>query len=148
MDFETEAASERTSIRKRTRARELALQSLYMLDQRGTDVADEVDAFIDDSDADPDVRGYARKLVVGVRHNREEIDRHVAGVAENWDLYRMAVVDRNVLRIGCYEIAFQPDIPPKVAINEAIDLAKRFSTVESGSFVNGILDKIKQQLGQ
>ena len=148
MDFETEVAGKRVSVRRRTRARELALQALYMLDQRGVEVADYIDDFIGNADHDANVRDYATKLVVGIRRNREEVDGRISAVAENWDLYRMAVVDRNILRVACFEMLHLDDIPPKVAINEAIDLAKKYSTEESGSFVNGILDKIKQEIGR
>ena len=148
MDFESEVMGGRPPIRRRTRARELALQALYLLDQRGVEVADEIDNFIARGDPEPDVRDYATEVVVGVSRQREQIDRQIAQAAENWDLHRMAVVDRNVLRLACFEILFLDDIPAKVSINEAVDLAKKFSTEESGSFVNGILDKIKQQHGK
>ncbi len=148
MDFETEVTGKRAPVRRRTRARELALQALYMLDQRGAEVADYIDDFIGNADHDANVRDYATKLIVGIRRNREEVDGRISTVAENWDLYRMAVIDRNILRVACFEMLHLDDIPPKVAINEAIDLAKKYSTEESGSFVNGILDKIKQEIGR
>ena len=91
---------------------------------------------------------FARDLIRGVIDNAPAVDAKIVEVAENWDIHRMAVVDRNVLRIATHELLFMPDIPPKVSINEAIDLAKKFSTAESGSFVNGILDKIRQQCGK
>ena len=119
-----------------------------MLDQRGAEVADYIDDFIGNADHDANVRDYATKLIVGIRRNREEVDGRISTVAENWDLYRMAVIDRNILRVACFEMLHLDDIPPKVAINEAIDLAKKYSTEESGSFVNGILDKIKQEIGR
>ena len=148
MDFEADVSSSCVPVRKRTRARELALQMLYVLDQRGADFADQIDGLIDRGDPDVQVRIFARGVVKGAIENRERIDKQITDVAENWDLHRMAVVDRNVLRLACYEILFLDDIPPKVSINEAIELAKKFSTIESGSFVNGILDKINQQLGR
>jgi N utilization substance protein B len=78
--------------------------------------------------------------------NRAAIDKHIIKHAQNWDLHRMAVVDRNVLRLAIYEMLFRDDIPPVVSINEAVDVAKKFSTHDSGKFVNGILDKVKSQL--
>jgi len=135
---------QRSLLRKRTRARELALQFLYLLDQRGSEVLPELDAFVLEGDGDPNVQRFARDLVRGVVANLPEIDSTIIGVAENWDIHRMAVVDRNVLRLACYELMYEPDIPPKVSINEAIDLAKKYSTAESGAFVNGILDKIRK----
>ncbi len=138
-------------MRVRTRARELALQFLYMLDIQGADYRPQLDPFLaDELDGKPsaeDVREYARRLVDGVAANREAIDRLLAVAAQNWDLARMAVIDRNVLRLGCYEMLHEPDVPTKVAINESIELSKRFSTEQSGAFVNGILDRIRKDRG-
>ena len=89
-------------------------------------------------------RRYACSLVLGVLAERRELDRLIADVAENWRLGRMAIVDRNILRLGAWELAYNPDIPEKVAIDEAIELAKRFGSKESGAFVNGILDQVRQ----
>ena len=131
--------------RKRTRGRELALQFLYQWDQRGDEVIESLTSFVLDGDHDPSVQRFARDLVRGVIENLAGIDQKIIEVAENWDIHRMAVVDRNVLRLATYELAYLTDIPPKVSINEAIDLAKKFSTAESGAFVNGILDKIRKK---
>ncbi|HUS58835.1 MAG TPA: transcription antitermination factor NusB [Planctomycetota bacterium] len=131
--------------RKRTRGRELALQFLYLWDQRGPEVLDSLTQFVIQGDVDPSVQRFARDLVRGVVDNLPGIDQKIIEVAENWDIHRMAVVDRNVLRLGTFELAYLTDIPPKVSINEAIDLAKKFSTAESGAFVNGILDKIRKK---
>jgi transcription antitermination factor NusB len=87
----------------------------------------------------------SRELVDGVAQHLEEIDAKIASYAANWELERMAVVDRNVLRMGSFELLYRQDIPPKVSINEAVELAKKFSGLASGKFVNGILDKIKQE---
>ena len=89
-------------------------------------------------------RRYACSLVVGVLAERRELDRLIADAAENWRLGRMAIVDRNILRLGAWELAYNPDIPEKVAIDEAIELAKRFGSKESGAFVNGILDRVRK----
>ncbi len=132
-------------VRKRTRARELALQFLYQWDQRGGEALENLPSFIANGDPDPSVKRYARTLIQGVIDNVAAIDAKIIEVAENWDISRMAFVDRNVLRLATYELLYLPDIPPKVAINEAIDLAKKFSTADSGAFVNGILDKIRQK---
>jgi N utilization substance protein B len=91
-------------------------------------------------------RLFAEKLVQGVLERRDALDEQIKKYAQNWDLHRMAVVDRNVLRLAIYEMMHRDDIPPVVSINEAVDIAKRFSTEESGKFVNGILDKIKGDL--
>jgi transcription antitermination factor NusB len=136
-------------LRKRTRARELALQVLYQLDLLGVEVLAELDPLLarlqEPGETDPGVRRFAHDLIEGCWGHRGELDARIAAVAENWDIHRMAFVDRNVLRLATYELLFLDDVPPKVAINEAIDLAKRFSTADSGAFVNGILDRIRME---
>lgn len=92
------------------------------------------------------VRLFAEPLIRGTLENREKIDAEIVKYAKNWALHRMAVVDRNVLRLAIYEMWHRDDIPPVVSINEAVDIAKKFSTEDSGKFVNGILDKIKNDL--
>ena len=130
-------------MRKRSRARELALQCLYQLDLRGSEAEVGIDQFITVGDGDPAVREFARLLVQGCWEHRADVDEKIAAVAQNWHLNRMAAIDRNILRAATYELLFLPDVPAKVSINEAIDLAKKYSTAESGAFVNGILDKIR-----
>ena len=92
------------------------------------------------------IRTFAEPLIRGTLEKLTEIDGRIQQYAKNWDLSRMAVVDRNILRLAVYEMLYREDIPPVVSINEAVDIAKRFSTDESGRFVNGILDKIKGDL--
>ena len=92
------------------------------------------------------VRLFAEPLIRGTLEHRAAIDAIIVKHAQNWDLHRMAVVDRNVLRLAIYEMLHRDDIPPIVSINEAVDIVKKFSTEDSGKFVNGILDKIKGQL--
>ncbi|HEV8544059.1 MAG TPA: transcription antitermination factor NusB [Verrucomicrobiae bacterium] len=92
------------------------------------------------------IRLFADPLIRGTVEHLEEVDARIRHHAKNWDLNRMAVVDRNVLRLAIYEMLHRDDIPPIVSINEAVDIAKRFSTDESGRFVNGILDKVKGEL--
>ncbi len=89
---------------------------------------------------------FAEPLIRGTLAHRPEIDEKIKQYAQNWDLHRMAVVDRNVLRLAIYEMMHRTDIPPVVSINEAVDIAKKYSTDESGRFVNGILDKVKGDL--
>jgi len=91
-------------------------------------------------------RAFADSLVKGVLKNREAVDAHITKHSQNWDLHRMSVVDRNVLRLAIYEMFFCEEIPPVVSINEAVDIAKKYSTEESGKFVNGILDKVRGDL--
>ena len=92
------------------------------------------------------IRLFAEPLIRGTLQHRNAIDEQIKSHAKNWDLHRMAVVDRNVLRLAIYEMLHREDIPPVVSINEAVDIAKKFSPQDSGKFVNGILDKIKGEL--
>jgi transcription antitermination factor NusB len=91
-----------------------------------------------------EVKDFANALVLGVSKNRSAIDKILSAHATNWQLKRMAVIDRNILRFATYELLFSNDIPPKVSINEAIDIAKKFGDKDSGKFVNGILDNINK----
>jgi N utilization substance protein B len=139
-------------VRARTRARELALQFLFWLDVQGGDGREDLAEFLHEAlDGKPgaeEAKVYARRLVDGVMAHREEIDALLRETARNWDLVRMAIVDRNALRIGVYELLWEDEIPVKVAINEAIELGKRYSTEASGAFVNGILDRIRKDQGR
>jgi transcription antitermination protein NusB len=92
------------------------------------------------------LRLFAEPLIRGVIEHRNELDEHIKKYAVNWDLHRIAAVDRSILRLGIYEMLHREDIPPIVSINEAVDIAKKFSTQDSGKFVNGILDKVKSEL--
>lgn len=130
-------------MRKRTLARELALQLLYQLDLRGPEVLDEVEEFLARHTSDPEILAFARDLVFGCWERRPLLDRRIEEVAKNWQISRMAAIDRNVLRLAAYELLFRDDIPPLVTINEAIELAKKYSTKNSGPFVNGILDNLR-----
>ncbi|MBL8724495.1 MAG: transcription antitermination factor NusB [Planctomycetes bacterium] len=137
--------------RRRSRARELALQLLFQFDLRGADYAAELGTTgaalcQDAAEGDAEVATFAQRLVEGVLAERAAIDARLQQVARNWDLQRMANVDRNVLRLAMYELMHCADVPPKVAINEAIELAKKFSTANSGGFVNGILDRVRIDL--
>ncbi len=132
-------------MKKRTRARELALQFLYQLDLRGGDFLAEAKAFLHGQESDKSTRDFALHLVRGTAEHLDSINDLIAEVAQNWDIDRMAVIDRNVLRMATFELLFCKDIPPKVSINEAIELGKRYSTQNSGGFINGVLDKIKDR---
>ena len=131
-------------MRKRTQARELALQLLYQIDLRGDEVRADLDRALEEpTSADAEVRAFARDLLDGYRQRAADIDRTIEEVARNWQLKRMAAIDRNILRLATYELLYRDDIPPLVTINEAIELAKKYSTRNSGPFVNGILDNIR-----
>lgn len=129
-------------MRKRTQARELALQILYKqdLDPEATDTL--LSSFWETNTVPTEVREYTERLIKGTLLHREEVDSVISKYTEHWELPRMAVVDRNILRFSTYELLYLEDIPPKVVINEAVNIAKKFSQEESGKFVNGILDKI------
>ncbi len=132
-------------MRKRTKAREYALQILYAVDITRDDPTDCVERFWEgNEESSGEVRKFAASLVLGVSDNKKEIDRMIARYATNWQLDRMAVIDRNVLRFATYELLYAKDIPPKVSINEAINIAKKFGGPDSGKFVNGVLDKINK----
>ncbi len=137
-------------MRKRTKARQLSLQLLYQMDVTNDFSRESVDNFWlgQEERESSEVKQFTLELINGVQEHRQIIDRKITQFAENWELKRMAVVDRNILRQACYELLFRPDIPPKVSINEAINLAKRFSGEEAGKFVNGILDKIRVDIGK
>ena len=129
-------------MRNRTKSREYALQMLYQFDIRRGDPAELVIAFWQEAEAPEEVRAFANQLFLGTTGRLAELDALIAARADNWDMKRMAVVDRNILRLGCYELLHGEDAPPKVCINEAIELAKRYGDTESGKFINGILDAI------
>jgi len=131
-----------SKMKRRSRARELALQALYQVDLTRDDDRKKIDAFLDDQELEEEPREFARTLVHGTLDNQAEIDAMISEVTQNWAISRMAVIDRNVLRLAAHELLHREDIPPKVSINEAIEIGKRFSTTNSGAFINGILDKI------
>ncbi len=133
-------------MRKRTVSREFALQILYQVDiTRDTPEAALENFWSSRSQEaiEAELKEFTSKLVKGVVTNIDNIDKKISEYAANWQLKRMAVGDRNIMRMGCFEILYCDDIPSKVSINEAVDLAKKFSGVEAGKFVNAILDKLK-----
>jgi N utilization substance protein B len=130
-------------MRKRTKARECALQILYSIDLTKDSPEERMEVFwkhIEEDDVE--IRKFANSLVRCVIENRKAIDAIISKHATNWRIGRMAVIDRNILRFATCELMFMDDIPPKVSINEAIDIAKRYGDKDSGKFVNGILDNI------
>lgn len=132
-------------MRKRTQSRELAVKFLYQVDITGERGLDQLDFFWQNQEeVDSTVRGFAEVLIKGALANRDALDKKIDGFADNWELNRMAVVDRNILRLAAFELLFLEDIPPKVTINEAVEIAKRYGDVNSGRFINGILDKINK----
>jgi N utilization substance protein B len=128
---------------RRSRAREVALQLLFQRDLNPRGEAGQRERFARDRLREPTLQKFCLNLVEGVHAHLQEIDSRLGQVAENWRLPRMAAVDRNILRMGTYEMIFTPETPPAAAMDEAIELARRFGTADSPRFVNGVLDKLK-----
>ncbi len=130
---------------RRSRAREVALQLLFQRDLNPRSEQLQLERFAKDRLREPALQKFCMSLVDGVHAHLQEIDTRLSAVAENWRLPRMAVVDRNILRMGTYELLFTPATPAAAAMDEAIELARRFGTLDSPRFVNGVLDKLKPQ---
>ncbi|RIK75177.1 MAG: transcription antitermination factor NusB [Planctomycetota bacterium] len=126
---------------RRSRAREIALQALFQEDLNPQNSLENLGAFLALRLRDDQSREFAKQLVLGVKRNQEELDALLQSKAEHWSISRMAATDRNLLRLGAYEIRYA-DTPDRVAINEAVELAKRYGTAQSSQFINGILDKL------
>ncbi len=134
---------------KRRKSREYALQMLFQIDFTEKKISNEnFHHFWADKEADKDIRQFTEELVKGTLIHIDEIDRMIERVTENWALKRMASVDRTILRFAVYEILYRKDIPAAVTINEAIEIAKKFSSSESAFFLNGILDRIAKEAGK
>ena len=131
---------------QRRKAREIALQVLYEIDVLNIDVNEAVRLFWNNFDAPEESRNFSTLLIEGTWDKRDQIDILISSCSENWSLARMSRVDRNILRMAVYELLHCPDIPPKVTLNEAIDLGKLYGSENSGSFINGILDAIYLKL--
>ena len=130
----------------RSRAREVALQLLFQRDHNPGVEATAIERFVQDRLADPTLQTFCRTLFDGVVGHAAEIDERLTQAAENWRLPRMAGVDRNVLRLGAFELLFSSETPAGVTLNEAIELARRFGSADSPGFVNGVLDQIRRSL--
>ena len=136
----------------RRQARELALQFLYQFDSlkesssNSEDIEELLSLFWDENDipCDDETKEFSSTLVMGSCSNLPRIDEILTSHSDHWRLKRMPTIDRNILRIAIYELLYLSNIPPPVTINEAVELGKRFGTEESGAFINGILDKIKE----
>jgi N utilization substance protein B len=135
----------------RRTARERALQALYQLEMTPGSINDALEsawAAAEEARKEPEAVKFARELVEGVMDHRAEIDRLIEQHSHNWRLDRMGRIDRNVLRLGVFELKYRPDIPKKVSLNEAVELGKNFGTEESSAFVNGLLDRVAAALGK
>ncbi len=135
-------------MRGRRKAREIALQVLYSLNFVDIDAQDALDLFWGNFTAPQSAKDFAVFLVQGTYEHKEELDKLIAGCSDNWSLGRMSRVDINILRLAVFEFLYCDDIPPKVTLNEAVDLGKTFGSENSGSFINGILDALNLKLNK
>ena len=131
-------------MKRRSRAREVALQLLFQFDNNVKTTPAAVVPFAAQRLREPALVKFCMALYEGVSQNVKDIDARLAKAAENWRVARMTAVDRNILRIGAYELLFQADTPPAVAMDEAVELARRFGTADSSAFVNGVLDRLRR----
>jgi len=132
----------------RRKAREIAMQALFFIDMAKTNDKENIKLFCDTYTPPKKVLPFFYKLIEGVISQKSEIDSIIDRFSNNWKINRMSCVDRNIIRIAVYELLFCDDIPSKVSINEAIDIGKRYSTDDSGAFINGVLDAICNKLKQ
>src|SRR5579885_3661168 len=130
--------------RSRRKAREAALQTLYEIEVGKASPETSMANTLEAAALDPELSDYAVRLTAGVREHERELDEKISSLVVGYDYNRLAAIDRNLLRIAGYELFFEPAVPPKVTINEAIEIAKKYSTAESGKFVNGVLGKLVQ----
>jgi N utilization substance protein B len=129
-------------------SRELALKFLYQSELNEGNVDEQMESFMERNSSKDEIDVFMKELVEAVIKHKKEIDEIVQKFSDNWVLDRMTVIDRNILRIGTCELLFNFSTPPKVAINEAVDIAKKYGNEDSPEFINGILDKIYKEIGQ
>lgn len=132
----------------RREGRESAMQFLFLRDLGGAEDPEALEAFFRIRNSSPSARKFCRGLVNGTLARQGEIDETIRNFCENYDLHRLSTVDRNILRVAVFEMLASPEVPPVVSINEAIEIAKKYGTEESGRFVNGILDRFKNSLAR
>jgi N utilization substance protein B len=132
----------------RSTAREAALQMLFALEASGAEVDRVIVDYWLETPGDPEDRLYADELVRGVSGDLEQTDARLRAASKNWRIERMTRVDRSVLRLGAFELAHRPDVPRAVILDEAVEIAKRYGTEESGAFVNGVLDRVADDCGR
>jgi transcription antitermination factor NusB len=133
---------------RRRRARELAIQALFHLEFNPGDPGEGFDLICENFHARESVRTFSAQLVQGVYENQSDLDSLIISASRNWRLERMARLDKCILRLAAFEFLFMEDIPPKVSIDEAVEMGKKFGGDDSGSFINGILDNIYNTLLQ
>ncbi|MBN1392449.1 MAG: transcription antitermination factor NusB [Sedimentisphaerales bacterium] len=131
---------------KRTRARELAVQAMYQLEVQGSELLESLAEFFIENESNLSVRKLASEWTKGAWENLALCDEIITASTIKWQLSRLSMVDKNILRLAVYQLKFCPDIPPRAVINEAIELAKKFSTDKSPAFVNGVLDAVFKKI--
>jgi transcription antitermination factor NusB len=131
---------------RRTRARELTMQALFQLDVQGGDVLESLGGFFAEVETDEQIRKLASDWTKGAWVNSKQCDKLISDSTIKWQFTRLSLVDKSILRLAVYQLKYCPDIPPKVVINEAIELAKKYSTDKSPAFVNGVLDAILKKI--
>ncbi|OPX99106.1 MAG: hypothetical protein A4E58_00507 [Syntrophorhabdus sp. PtaB.Bin006] len=130
---------------RRRKARELALRMLYQVETAGEDPELALARYCESFPYQKDIIEYTRFLLSGIKENKELIDRYIAGASDHWKMERTTYIDRNIIRVGVYEMFFSEDVPPKVAIDEAIELGKKYGNEDSGDFINGVLDRVLRE---
>jgi transcription antitermination protein NusB len=130
----------------RRKARELAVQLLYQYDLAKVDPEEAMRLFWEYFPVQLDIREFCEQLVLGTLDRLTLVDELLSEASENWALHRMSVVDRNIMRLATYELLDRPDIPPSVSLNEAIEIAKKYSTPDAAVFINGVLDRVKRMV--
>ena len=133
---------------KRRSSRELALKFLYQFELNEGDLDEQIKLFLERNSSQEDVESFMKEFVMSLVDKMEEIDEIIQKFSDHWVLDRMTVIDRNILRMGTCELLFNFSTPPKVVINEAIDIAKKYGNEDSPEFINGILDKVYNEIGQ
>ena len=133
---------------KRRSSRELALKFLYQFELNEGDLDEQIKLFLERNSSQEGVENFMKELVMSLVSKMKEVDEIIQKYSDHWVLDRMTVIDRNILRIGTCELLFNFSTPPKVVINEAIDIAKKYGNEDSPEFINGILDKVYNEIGQ
>lgn len=127
---------------RRRKARELVLRMLYQMETNGEDTERALARYCESFPYQQDIIDYSKSILSGIKRERDAIDRYIKDACDNWKLDRITYVDINILRLGIYEMLFSEDVPPKVAIDEAIEIAKKYGNEDSREFINGVLDRV------
>lgn len=132
----------------RRKARVLALNALYQSEVNGVGVDESLPILCENFEANKKALPYARVLTAGIAEHWEQLNELIVDNAKNWRLDRMSIIDRNIIRIAVFEMCYRDDVPPRVAINEAVELAKQYCTEDAPAFINGILDAVQAKRGE